>query len=151
VAVNHLRERVNMTHVILSIPAILVAVLFVGIPLNRILGGTRSALQRMAIALISVPATVILAVALFTFNALSAFCRLDVAGLIKHSQQLWRCNSWFPKAHKFGKAGLFRTSLRHHGVLQCSCSLLDQHAFCFYPTLGPQTAGRNRRGGCSKK
>ena len=38
VAVNHLRERVNMTHVILSIPAIVIAVILVGIPLNRILG-----------------------------------------------------------------------------------------------------------------
>ena len=70
VAVNHLRERVNMTHVILSIPAIAIAVIFIGIPLNRILGGTKSALQRMAIALISIPATVVLAVTLFTFNAL---------------------------------------------------------------------------------
>src|SRR4029079_15481813 len=70
VAVNHLRERVNMTHVVLSIPAIVIATLFVGIPLNWLLGGTRSGLQRMAIALLSVPATVMLAVALFTFNAL---------------------------------------------------------------------------------
>jgi hypothetical protein len=69
VAVNHLRERVNMTHVVLSLPAIIIAVIFVGIPLNWILGGTRTALQRM-IAIISVPATVVLAVALFTFNAL---------------------------------------------------------------------------------
>ena len=70
VAVNHLRERVNMTHVILSIPAIIIAVIFIGIPLNRVLGGTKSALQRTAIALISIPATVVLAVGLFTFNAL---------------------------------------------------------------------------------
>ena len=33
VAVNHLRERVNMTHVVLSIPAIVLAVILVGIPL----------------------------------------------------------------------------------------------------------------------
>jgi hypothetical protein len=57
VAVNHLRERVNMTHVILSIPAILIAVIFVGIPLNRALGGTRSALQRIAMAIVSIPAS----------------------------------------------------------------------------------------------
>ena len=57
VAVNHLRERVNMTHVLLSIPAIIIAVIFVGIPLNRILGGTRSALQRIAMAIIAIPAT----------------------------------------------------------------------------------------------
>jgi hypothetical protein len=66
VAVNHLRERVNMTHVVLSIPAIVMAVVLVGIPLNRFLGGTRSALQRLAIAIVSIPATLVLAVALFT-------------------------------------------------------------------------------------
>src|SRR5262245_29412275 len=32
VAVNHLRERVNMTHVVLSIPAIVAATILVGIP-----------------------------------------------------------------------------------------------------------------------
>src|SRR5262245_25863440 len=58
VAVNHLRERVNITHVLLSIPAIIIASIVVGMPLNWLLGGTRSALQRMAIALVSVPATV---------------------------------------------------------------------------------------------
>src|SRR5215510_7027017 len=41
VAVNHLRERVNMTHVVLSIPAIIVATIVVGIPFNWALGGTR--------------------------------------------------------------------------------------------------------------
>jgi hypothetical protein len=64
VAVNHLRERVNMTHVVLSLPAIVIAAIIVGIPLNWFLGGTRTALQRIAIAVISVPATVVLAVAL---------------------------------------------------------------------------------------
>jgi hypothetical protein len=39
VAVNHLRERVNMTHIVLSLPAIIIAVIVVGIPLNWILGG----------------------------------------------------------------------------------------------------------------
>ena len=43
VAVNHLRERVNMTHVVLSIPAIIVATLIFGVPFNWLLGGTRSA------------------------------------------------------------------------------------------------------------
>ena len=70
VAVNHLRERVNMTHVVLSIPAILVACIVVGMLLNKWLGGTRTALQRIAIALTSVPITVVLAVALFSFNAM---------------------------------------------------------------------------------
>ena len=34
IAVNHLRERVNMTHIVLSIPAIVIATILVGIPLN---------------------------------------------------------------------------------------------------------------------
>src|SRR4029077_18133112 len=49
VAVNHLRGRVNMTHVVLSISAIIVATIVVGIPLNWLLGGTRTAVQRIAI------------------------------------------------------------------------------------------------------
>src|SRR5437016_4088285 len=64
VAVNHLRERVNMTHVVLSIPAIIAATIVVGIPFNWLLGGTRTAAQRIAIALVTVPATLVLAVAL---------------------------------------------------------------------------------------
>ena len=39
VAVNHLRERVNMTHVLLSLPAIIISAIVVGIPLNWFLGG----------------------------------------------------------------------------------------------------------------
>jgi hypothetical protein len=42
VAVNHLRERVKMTHVVLSIPAIVIAAIVLGIPLNWLLGGTRT-------------------------------------------------------------------------------------------------------------
>jgi hypothetical protein len=87
VAVNHLRERVNMTHVVLSLPAIIIAVIFVGIPLNWILGGTRTALQRMAIAIISVPATVVLAVALFTFNALVPE---TYAALLRFADWIWQ-------------------------------------------------------------
>src|SRR5688572_32492450 len=41
VAVNHLRERVNMTHVVLSIPAIIIVAIVVGIPFNWAPGGTR--------------------------------------------------------------------------------------------------------------
>jgi len=54
VAVNHLRERVNMTHVVLSIPAIIVATIIFGIPFNRLLGGTRTALQRISIDILPV-------------------------------------------------------------------------------------------------
>ena len=87
VAVNHLRERVNMTHVVLSLPAIIIAVIFVGIPLNWLLGGTRTALQRIAIAIISVPATVVLAVALFTFNALVPE---TYAALLRFADWIWQ-------------------------------------------------------------
>ena len=66
---DHLCERVNVTHVVLSIPAIIVAVMIVGIPFNWLLGGTRTGVQRIAIALFTVPATVVLAVALFSINA----------------------------------------------------------------------------------
>ena len=80
-----------MTHVVLSIPAIVIATILVGIPLNWLLGGTRSGLQRIAIALVSVPATVALALALFNLQRpragdlrrASALCRLDLAGLVE--------------------------------------------------------------------
>ena len=86
-AVNHLRERVNMTHVVLSIPAILLAVLLVGIPLNRFLGGTRGPLQRITIAILRVPATLVLAITLFTFNALVPE---TYATLLRFADSIWR-------------------------------------------------------------
>jgi hypothetical protein len=76
-----------MTHVVLSIPAIILATLFVGIPLNKLLGGTRTAMQRLTIAVVSVPATVILAVALFTFNALVPE---TYAALLRFADWIWQ-------------------------------------------------------------
>jgi hypothetical protein len=76
-----------MTHVVLSLPAIIIAVILIGIPLNWILGGTRTALQRIAIAIISVPATVVLAVALFTFNALVPE---TYAALLRFADWIWQ-------------------------------------------------------------
>ena len=87
VAANHLRERVNMTHVLLSIPAVLIASVVVGIPLNKALGGTRTSLQRIAIALTSVPATVALAVVLFSFNALFP---TTYASLLRFADRVWQ-------------------------------------------------------------
>src|SRR5262245_21232347 len=89
IAVNHLRERVNMTHVVLSIAAIVIAAFVVGIPLNWLLGGTRSGFQRIAIALVSVPATVALAVALFTFNALVP---QTYAALLRFADWIWQAS-----------------------------------------------------------
>jgi hypothetical protein len=98
VAVNHLRERVNMTHVVLSIPAIIIAVILVGIPLNRLLGGTRSSLQRVAIAIVSIPATLALAVTLFILQrarpgnlcSVIAVRGLDLASIPKRAERLGR-------------------------------------------------------------
>src|SRR5215813_9527181 len=59
VAVNHLRERLNMTHVLLSVPAVLIASVVVGIPLNKLWGGTRTSVQRCGTGLRRVPATVV--------------------------------------------------------------------------------------------
>src|SRR6476646_11195321 len=89
VAVNHLRERVNMTHVVLSIPAIVIAAIVIGIPLNWLLGGTRTAIQRIAIAVVSVPATLALAVALFTFNALVPE---TYAALLRFADWIWQAS-----------------------------------------------------------
>jgi hypothetical protein len=124
VAVNHLRERVNMTHVVLSLPAILIAVILVGIPLNWLLGGTRAA-QRIAIAIISVPATVVLAIALFTFNALVPE---TYAALLRFADWVWQetlnalsdSGDTIPGARKLtnvARQGL-RASLCNHGPVQ---------------------------------
>jgi hypothetical protein len=128
VAVNHLRERVNMTHVVLSLPAIVIAVIFIGIPLNRILGGTRTALQRIAIAIVSVPATVMLAVALFTFNALVPE---TYAALLRFADWIWRgsldaLNTWegtIPGARKL--TNIARQGFSgHHFVIMALCSMV---------------------------
>ena len=128
VAVNHLRERVNMTHVVLSLPAIVIATILVGIPLNWILGGTRSALQRIAIAIVSVPATLLLAIALFTFNALVPE---TYASLLRFADWIWQSslnalNSWgdtVPGAVKV--ANIARQGFSgHHFVIMALCSMV---------------------------
>jgi len=128
VAVNHLRERVNMTHVVLSIPAIIIAAIVVGIPFNWALGGTRTALQRIAIALISVPATVVLAVGLFTFNALVPDA---YAGLLRFADRVWQeslnalsgSGDTIPGARKLTNAARQGFS-GHHYVIMALCSMV---------------------------
>jgi len=128
VAVNHLRERVNMTHVILSLPAIIIAVLLVGIPLNKLLGGTRTALQRMSIALISIPSTVVLAVVLFSFNALYPDA---YASLLRFADWVWQVSlnalsasgDTIPGARKLTNAARQGFS-GHHYVIMALCSMV---------------------------
>ena len=128
IAINHLRERVNMTHVVLSIPAIIIAAIFVGIPLNKFLGGTRSALQRIAIAVVSVPTTVILAVALFTFNALLPD---TYAALLRFADWIWQgslnalsaSGDTIPGARKLTNVARQGFS-GHHYVIMALCSAL---------------------------
>ena len=128
VAVNHLRERVNMTHVVLSIPAIIIAAIIVGIPFNWLLGGTRTAAQRIAIALLSVPATVVLAVALFTFNA---FVPDAYAALLRFADWVWQASlNWLsasgdtvPGARKLTNAARQGFS-GHHYVIMALCSMV---------------------------
>jgi len=128
VAVNHLRERVNMTHVVLSIPAILIATIIVGIPFNALLGGTHSALQRIAIGLVSVPATVVLAVVLFTFNALVPEV---YAVLLRFADWVWQASlnalaasgDTIPGARKLTNAARQGFS-GHHYVIMALCSMV---------------------------
>jgi hypothetical protein len=128
VAVNHLRERVNMTHVVLSIPAIILAVIIVGIPFNWLLGGTRTVVQRIAIALLSVPATVVLAVALFSFNA---FLPDAYAALLRFAECVWQASlnalsgsgDTIPGARKLTNAARQGFS-GHHYVIMALCSML---------------------------
>ena len=127
VAVNHLRERVNMTHVLLSIPAVLIASVVVGIPLNKALGGTRTSVQRIAIALTSVPATVILAVLLFSFNAMFPN---TYASLLRFADWVWQLSlnalsgsgDAIPGARKL--TNVARQGLSgHHYVIMALCSV----------------------------
>jgi hypothetical protein len=128
VAVNHLRERVNMTHVILSLPAIMIAVLLVGIPLNKVLGGTRTAMQRIGIALISIPSTVVLAVLLFSFNALYPDA---YASLLRFADWVWQASlnalsasgDTIPGARKLTNAARQGFS-GHHYVIMALCSMV---------------------------
>jgi hypothetical protein len=127
VAVNHLRERVNMTHVLLSIPAVLIASVVVGIPLNKVLGGTRTALQRVAIALTSVPATVVLAVVLFSFNAMFPG---TYASLLRFADWVWQLSldalsasgDTIPGARKLTNVARQGFS-GHHYVIMALCSI----------------------------
>jgi hypothetical protein len=128
VAVNHLRERVNMTHVVMSFPAIIIAILIFGIPFNRLLGGTRTAMQRIAIALISIPSTVVLAVVLFSFNALwpEAY-----ASLLRFADWVWResldalsaAGDTVPGARALTNAARQGFS-GHHFVIMALCSMI---------------------------
>ena len=137
VAINHLRERVNMTHVVLSIPAIVIATIIVGIPFNRLLGGTRTALQRIAIALVSIPATVVLAVVLVHVQradasglcGAAALCRLGLAGLAQCAERFRRQPAGSAKAHQCRSARLLRASLRDYGVVQHAGFLPGQCRF----------------------
>ena len=128
VAVNHLRERVNMTHVVLSIPAILIASVVVGIPSNKWLGGTRSAWQRIAIALTSVPTTVVLAVALFSFNAMVPNL---YASLLRFADSVWLASlnmlsasgDFIPGARALTNVARQGFS-GHHYVIMALCSIV---------------------------
>ena len=149
VAVNHLRERVNMTHVVLSLPAIIIAVIFVGIPLNWLLGGTRTALQRIAIAIISVPAAVVLAVALFTFNALVPE---TYAALLRFADWIWQgslnalsaSGDTIPGARKLTNVAKQGFS-GHHFVIMALCSMiaafLVNALFAFATSARPPESG----------
>ena len=155
VAVNHLRERVNMTHVVLSIPAIIIAAIVVGIPFNWVLGGTRTAAQRIAIALISVPATVVLAVALFTFNA---FVPDAYAALLRFADRVWQASlnalsasgDTIPGARKLTNAARQGFS-GHHYVIMALCSMVASFlvnalfAFVSRPAHRRETVAARRR------
>lgn len=128
VAANHLRQQVNMTHVVLSIPAIIIATLVIGIPLNKLLGGTRTALQRLAIALTSIPATVVLAVVLFSFNALFPE---SYNALLRFAYWVWEgslnllasTGDTIPGTRKLTNA-LRQGASGHHYVIMALCSVL---------------------------
>lgn len=146
VAANHLRERVNMTHVVLSLPAIVVATFVVGIPLNALMGGTRTVVQRILIAVFSIPATVVLAVALFTFNV---FLPETYASLLRFADWLWHISldalsasgDTIPGARKLTNAARQGFS-GHHYVIMALCSMIA--SFIINAIFVATTEGRRR-------
>jgi hypothetical protein len=128
VAANHLRERVNMTHVVLSIPAIVVATLAIGVPFNAWLGGTRSAARHLFIALASVPVTVIVAVVLFSFNVMAPDA---YAALLRFADRVWQVSlealsasgDTVPGARKLTNAARQGFS-GHHYVIMALCGMV---------------------------
>lgn len=146
VAANHLRERVNMTHVVLSLPAIILATFFIGIPLNSLLGGTRTALQRIMIALFSIPTTVILAVALFTFNV---FFPDLYASFLRFADWVWQgtlntisaSGDTIPGARKLANAARQGFS-GHHYVIMAVCSMIA--SFIINAIFVATTRGRDQ-------
>lgn len=147
VAANHLRERVNMTHVVLSLPAIIIATFVVGIPLNALMGGTRTVFQRIMIAFFSVPATVVLAVALFTFNV---FLPDAYASLLRFADWVWQgslnalsaSGDTIPGARKLTNAARQGFS-GHHYVIMAICSMVA--SFIINAIFVATTEGKDRR------
>lgn len=147
VAANHLRERVNMTHVVLSLPAIIIATFVVGIPLNAIMGGTRTVFQRIMIAFFSVPATVVLAVALFTFNV---FLPDAYASLLRFADWVWQgslnalsaSGDTIPGARKLTNAARQGFS-GHHYVIMAICSMVA--SFIINAIFVATTEGKDRQ------
>src|SRR4029077_12371957 len=75
------------------------------------LGGTRSAFQRIAIAVVSVPTALLLAVPLFTFNALVPE---TYAALLRFADWIWQTVANIARQ---GFSG-------HHFVIMALCSMV---------------------------
>jgi hypothetical protein len=93
-------------------------------------------LQRIAIALVSVPATVVLAVALFTFNALVPD---SYAALLRFADWLWQASlnalsaagDTIPGARKLANAARQGVS-GHHYVIMALCSMVASFRTRFF-------------------
>jgi hypothetical protein len=127
IAVNFMRERVNMTHVVLSIPAILAASVLFGAPLNWVLGGTRTAAQRIWMAVLNVPTSVMIAILLFSINAMNPTA---YAVFLRFVERIWHdsleiiaSQEWIPGGQALVNAA--RQGLSgHHYVIMALCSIV---------------------------
>jgi hypothetical protein len=138
VAVNHLRERVNMTHVVLSIPAIILATIFVGIPLNKFLGGSplsaatccNGGSERAHHSHSCRGALHLQCTCARHLRSASTIRRLDLAGVIKCTERLWGHHTRRSKTHECREARFLGASLRNHGPVQYPRSVPGEHALC---------------------
>ena len=109
-----------MTHVVISIPMIILATFIVGIPLNWLLGGTRTALQRIVISFASIPLTVVLAVVLFTFNAIWPD---SYAAVLRSADWVWKqtlaflTQNYIPGSRKLANAARLGFSGHHYVIM----------------------------------
>ena len=126
VAVNHLRERVNMTHVVLSIPAIVIAdhrrrhpvQLAAGRHAQRPAAHRHRAHQHPVHGGAGGGAVQLQCAVAGCLRGTAAVCGLGLADFAECAQRLGRHHPWRAQTRQRRAAGLLGAPLRDHGAMQ---------------------------------